>query len=70
MIPVMFWLTWSMIRDRLPELLRLPMLPVSSGAAATGLLLKDTMRKASFVLVVLGIVMLVRDEPGTAGGFA
>ncbi len=23
MIPVMFWLTWSLVRDRLPELLRL-----------------------------------------------
>lgn len=62
MIPVMFWLTWSMVKNRLPELLRLPMLPVSSGAAATGLLLKDTMRKASFVLVLLGIVMLIRGR--------
>jgi flagellar biosynthetic protein FlhB len=62
MIPVMFWLTWSMVRDRLPELLRLPMLPVSAGAAATGLLLKDSMRKASFLLVLLGIVMLIRER--------
>ena len=62
MIPVMFWLTWSMVQDRLPELLRLPMLPVTSGAAAAGLWLKDAMRKASFVLVLLGIVMLVRER--------
>ncbi len=33
MIPVMFWLTWSLVRDRLPDLLRLPLLPVSSAAA-------------------------------------
>ena len=51
MIPVMFWLTWTVVRDRLPELLRLPMMPVSMAAATAGLLLKDTMRKASFLLV-------------------
>jgi flagellar biosynthetic protein FlhB len=62
MIPVMFWLTWSMVRDRLPELLRLPMMPVSAGAATAGLLVNDTMRKASYVLVLLGIVMLVRER--------
>jgi flagellar biosynthetic protein FlhB len=62
MIPVMFWLTWSMVRDRLPELLRLPMMPVTSAAAAAGLLLKDTLRKASFVLVLLGLVMIVRER--------
>jgi flagellar biosynthesis protein FlhB len=61
-IPVMFWLTWTMVRDRLPELLRLPMMSVASSAATTGLLLKDVMRKASFVLVLLGIVMLVRER--------
>ena len=45
MIPVMFWLTWSMVRDRLPELLRLPLMPVSSGAMAAGGLVKDVMRQ-------------------------
>jgi flagellar biosynthetic protein FlhB len=68
MIPVMFWLTWSLVRDRLPELLRLPMLPVSSGAAAAGVLLKDAMRKASFVLVLLGVVMIVRERAKYARG--
>src|SRR5579863_615674 len=62
MIPVMFWLTWSLVKDRLPELLRLPMMPVTVGAAAAGLLVKDAMRKASFVLLVLGMVMLVRER--------
>jgi len=62
MIPVMFWLTWSMVKDRLPELLRLPMMPVTTGAAAAGLLVKDAMRKASFVLLLLGFVMLVRER--------
>src|ERR1039458_1396869 len=62
MIPVMFWLTWSMLKDRLPELLRLPMMPVTAGAAAAGLLVKDAMRKASFVLLALGLVMLVRER--------
>jgi flagellar biosynthetic protein FlhB len=62
MIPVMFWLTWTMVRDRLPELLRLPMMSIANSAATTGLLLKDAMRKASFVLVLLGVVMLVRER--------
>jgi flagellar biosynthetic protein FlhB len=62
MIPVMFWLTWSMVKDRLPELLRLPMMPVEVGAAAAGLLVKDAMRKASFVLLLLGMVMLARER--------
>jgi len=62
MIPVMFWLTWSLVRDRLPELLRLPMMPVTAGAATAGLLVKDAMRKASFVLLLLGLVMLVRER--------
>jgi flagellar biosynthesis protein FlhB len=32
MIPVMFWLTWALVRDRLPDLLRLPLMPVRRGA--------------------------------------
>ena len=62
MMPVMFWLTWTMIRDRMPDLMRLPMMPLASGAAEAGLLLKDTLRKASFVLVLLGLVMIVRER--------
>jgi len=62
MMPVMFWLTWSLVRDRLPELLRLPLMPVSSGAIATGGLIKDALRRAAFVLVVLGAIMLVRER--------
>ncbi|HEX4134870.1 MAG TPA: EscU/YscU/HrcU family type III secretion system export apparatus switch protein [Bryobacteraceae bacterium] len=62
MLPVMFWVTWSMVKDRLPELLRLPMMPVAAGAAMAGLLVKDAMRKAAFVLLFLGVVMLVRER--------
>jgi flagellar biosynthetic protein FlhB len=62
MIPVMFWLTWSMVKDRLPEILRLPLMPVTAGAAAAGLLVHDALRKSSFVLLVLGMVMLVRER--------
>ncbi len=62
MMPVMFWLTWTMIRGRMPDLMRLPMMPVASGAIEAGLLLKDTLRKASFVLVLLGLVMIVRER--------
>lgn len=62
MMPVMFWLTWSLVRDRLPELLRLPSMPVTSGAMVAGGLVKDALRRASFVLVALGAVMLVRER--------
>jgi flagellar biosynthetic protein FlhB len=62
MIPVMFWLTWTLVRDRLPELLRLPLMPVTSGAMAAGGLVKDAMQRASYVLVGLGAVMLVRER--------
>jgi flagellar biosynthetic protein FlhB len=62
MVPLMLWLTWSMVRDRLPEILRLPLLPVAAGAGAAGILLRDALRKSAFVLVLLGAVMLVRDR--------
>jgi len=62
MIPVMFWLTWTLVRDRLPELLRLPMMPVTAGAAAAGLLIRDALRKAAIALLLLGAVMLVRER--------
>ncbi len=62
MIPVMFWLTWTMVRDQLPELLRLPLLPIAGSVTTAGLLLRDVMRKASLALVLLGAVMLVRGR--------
>jgi flagellar biosynthetic protein FlhB len=62
MIPVMFWLTWTMVRDQLPELLRLPLLPIAGSVTTAGILLRDVMRKASLTLVVLGAVMLVRGR--------
>jgi flagellar biosynthesis protein FlhB len=62
MIPVMFWLTWSMLRDRMPDILHLAMMPVSSAAATTGLLIRDGLRKASFILVILGAVMMVKQR--------
>ena len=62
MIPVVFWLTWSLVRDRLPEILRLPLMPVASGAAMAGVLLTDALKKSAFVLVMLGAVMFIRDR--------
>lgn len=62
MIPIMFWMTWSLVRDRLPDLLRLPMMPVASGAMAAGSLIKDALQRASYVLVALGAVMLIRER--------
>ena len=62
MMPVIFWLTWSLVRSRLPELLHLPLLPVASAASMAGFLLKDALKKAAFVLILLGIVMLIRER--------
>lgn len=62
MMPLMLWLTWSLVRSRLPELIRLPLLPVAPGAVVAGELIQDAMRRASYVLVVLGVVMLVRER--------
>ena len=62
MIPVMLWMTWSLVHGRLPEILRLPMMPVATSAEAAGFLLKDALKKASFVLVVLGALMLLRER--------
>ena len=62
MLPVISWLTWSIVRDHMGELLRLPLLPVSAGAALAGLLLKEAMRKGALVLVVLGAILLVRER--------
>jgi len=61
-MPIMFWLTWVVVRNRLPELLRLPMLPVSSGAVTAGRLLNDALRRASILLVVVGTIMLIRER--------
>ncbi len=62
MIPVMFWVTWSLIRDRLTDILHLPFMPVSSGVVTTGLLVRDAMRKSALVLLILGMVMLFRER--------
>ena len=62
MIPVMFWVTWSLIRDRLTDILHLPLMPVSSGVTTTGLLVRDALRKSAFVLLILGLIMLFRER--------
>jgi flagellar biosynthesis protein FlhB len=51
-----------MLRDRMPDILHLAMMPVSSAAATTGLLIRDGLRKASFILVILGAVMMVKQR--------
>jgi len=62
MIPVMFWVTWALVHDRLSDILRLPLMPVSVAAATAGLLVRDVMRKSAFVLLILGLVMLARER--------
>jgi len=62
MIPVMFWLTWALVADRLGDILRLPLMPISSAAATTGMLIHDALKKSSFLLVALGSVMLIRER--------
>lgn len=62
MIPLMLWLTWGMAQQRLPEILRLPLLPAAAGAGTAGVLLRDALRKSAMVLLLLGAVMLARDR--------
>lgn len=62
MMPVIFWLTWSLVRDKLSDLLHLPLLPIASAASMAGLLLKDALKKAAFVLILLGVVMMIRER--------
>lgn len=62
MIPVMFWLAWTIIRDHLTELARLPMMSLSGASATVGILLGDALRRAAYVLVGLGILLLVRER--------
>jgi flagellar biosynthetic protein FlhB len=62
MIPLMMWLTWTLVRDRLTDILRLPMLPAAAGAAAGGALIRDGLKKSAFVLVIFGAVMLIRER--------
>jgi flagellar biosynthetic protein FlhB len=67
MIPLMLWLTWSLVKDRLTDILRLPLLPVSVGAGAAGALLRDGLKKAAFLLVIFGAVMLARERAKYSG---
>ncbi len=62
MMPIMFWLTWSLVKSRLPDLLHLPLMPVASGAMAAGGLIYDGLRRACWVLVALGSIMLIRER--------
>ncbi len=62
MMPVIFYLAWSMLRGRLPELMHLTMLPIVGAAAMAGLLLKDILHKAALVLIALGVVGLARER--------
>lgn len=67
MIPVLFWVTWSLIRSRMDDLLRLPMMPTGASAIMAATLIREALRKASFALVLLGLVMLFRER-GRYGG--
>jgi flagellar biosynthetic protein FlhB len=62
LMPVIFWLTWLLVRKQLPELFHLPLLPIASAASMAGFLLRDVLKKAAFVLMLLGVVMLIRER--------
>ncbi len=62
MAPIVCWLTWSLVRDRLVDLMRFPMLPIASSMATTGLLLRDSLRKSAMVLAIFGTAMLLRER--------
>lgn len=62
MIPLMLWMTWGLVRDRMTDILRLPMLSVTAAATAAGMLIHDALKKAAFVLLILGCLMLIRER--------
>jgi flagellar biosynthetic protein FlhB len=61
-IPAMLWLVWSLVREKLPEILRLPLVPLAPGAAEAGDLIHGAMRRAAFALAAVGAVMLGRER--------
>jgi flagellar biosynthetic protein FlhB len=61
-MPLMLWLVWSLVREKLPEILRLPLVPVAPGASAAGELIHGAMRRSAWALAAFGAVMLVRDR--------
>jgi flagellar biosynthesis protein FlhB len=68
MVPVMIWITWTLVKTHFSDLMRLPFISASGAGAAAGALLVDALRKASYMLVALGVVMLVRDRLRYAKG--
>ena len=62
MLPVIFWIGWSMVRDQMGELVRLPVMSLAGAAAMIGVLLKRALMRSAMVLVVLGIALLFRDR--------
>ena len=62
MVPVMLWITWGLVKDKLPEIMRLPLMPAAVAANVAGGLVHQALKKASFALVLLGTVMLARER--------
>jgi flagellar biosynthetic protein FlhB len=61
-MPFMLWLVWSLVREKLPEILRLPLVPAAPGASAAGELIHGAMRRSAWALAAFGAVMLVRER--------
>lgn len=61
-MPLMLWLVWSLVREKLPEILRLPLAPVGPGASAAADLIHGAMRRSAFAMAAFGAVMLVRER--------
>lgn len=62
LIPVMFTVSYYLLRDQLPAILALAMQPLPLIAAFAGQLIAGTLRKCALALLVLGAVMLVRER--------
>jgi flagellar biosynthetic protein FlhB len=61
-MPIIGWLSWLIVRDHLPELIRLPLMPVRSITAMAGTLVNDALRRSAFVLIALGVALLARER--------
>ena len=67
MIPVMLWVTWSLVRSRMRRHSAPPDVSCNGGGGYGRDVDEEALRKASFALVLLGIVMLFRER-GRYGG--
>jgi len=62
LLPLFMWAVYAVVSGSLPTFLALPRMPLSSGLASVGEVLKDLLWKAAMVFVLVGSIDLVRQR--------